>query len=87
MGDGSLPAGAGPLAWVRCGVEFLPVAIAISSVLSLSVFSLCFLFPSFPQLYPASLYSEFRLYPSGLHNNARCVKLRHDLVCITMPVA
>ncbi len=23
----------------------------------------------------------------GLHNNACCVKLRHDLVCITMPVA
>ncbi len=23
----------------------------------------------------------------GLHNNARCVKLRQDLVCITMPVA
>ncbi len=22
-----------------------------------------------------------------LHNNARCVNLRHDLVCITMPVA
>jgi hypothetical protein len=53
-GYGSLPANPGPLAWVRYGVGFLPVAVAISSVLSLSVFLLCFLFPSFPQLYLAS---------------------------------
>ena len=43
-----LPADSGPSAWVRYGVEFLPATIL--SVLSLSVFSLCFLFPSFPQL-------------------------------------
>ena len=70
--------------------------------LVLSVFSLCFRFPSFPQLYlVACTWNSVCVRPVcinarglretssrlGLHNNARCVNLRHDLVCITMPVA
>ncbi len=44
---GYRPMDAALLAWVRYGVEFLPAAIL--GALSLSVFSLCFLFPSFPR--------------------------------------
>jgi hypothetical protein len=97
---GQRPMGAALLAWVRCGVEFLPAAIL--GFLSLSVFLLCFLFPSSSELHLHSSYWDFRVCLSGLHNNALglrelrhglvcitmpfvCVKLRHDLVCITMP--
>ncbi len=46
-----------------------------------------FPFPSFPKLYHTSSYSDFCVYPSGLHKMPLvCVKLRHDLVCITMPL-
>jgi hypothetical protein len=68
---------------VRCGVEFLPAAIL--GVLSLSVFLLCFLFPSFPSyavqartrisvcIRPCCINAlGLRETPSrlGLHNNA-----------------
>ena len=82
MGAGSLPADSGPLAWVRCGVEFLPVAIL--SVLSLSVFLLCFLFFLSRLCYLACTWNSVYICPVcinalglretpsrlGLHNNA-----------------
>jgi hypothetical protein len=59
------PAEASRLAWVRCRSEFyLP---AILSFLVFVRFLPLFLFPSFPKLYRTSLYSDFRIYLSGLH--------------------
>ena len=65
---GRPPMDASPLAWVRCGAEFyLP---AILGFLDFVRFLALFLFPSFPELYHTSPYSDFRVYLSGLHNNA-----------------
>ncbi len=57
--------GGGGSAWVRCSLEFyLP---AILGFLIFVRFLALFLFPSFPELYHTSPYSDFRVYPSGLH--------------------
>ncbi len=70
----------------RVRLDKFPCCLYYSYPLSLSVFSLC---PSsFPQLYPTSLYSEFRVYPSGLH---KCPYLRETpvttLVCVNARVS
>ncbi len=87
MGEmaGRTPAGASLLAWVRCRAEFyLPATL--SSFVFVRFLAL-FLFPSFPELYRTSSYSDFRVYLSGLHKMPLvCVNLRHDLICITMPL-
>jgi hypothetical protein len=55
----------GGLAWVRCRFEFYlpapPISFAFVRFLAM------FLFPSFPELYHTSPYSDFRLYLSDLH--------------------
>ncbi len=66
------------LAWVRYGVEFPPAFVRFLA-----------LFPFLPfSAMALSLYLEFRVYPSNLH---KCplirVKLRHGLICITMPLS
>ncbi len=85
VGGGSRPMNAASLGWVRYGVEFPPAATL--GALSLSVFSLCFLFPSFLQLYlVACTQNSVSIRPVCI--NARDLReLRHDLVCITMLVA
>ncbi len=62
---GHLPTDASTLAWVRCGVEFLPAAI-LGHPVFVRILAL-FLFPSFSKLCHASSYSGFRVYLSGLH--------------------
>ncbi len=59
-------------AWVRYQsgrnlISFLVVCTIPVRFLILSVFLLCFLFPSFLKLYHTSLYSDFRVYLSDLH--------------------
>ncbi len=84
VGAGSLPSDSGPLAWVRYGVEFLPAASWAPYLCPCSRFVS---FSSLSSATLASLYSGFRFMSVWFAYNARCVKLRHDLVCITMPVA
>ncbi len=82
VGGNYFPTDAALLAWVRCGVEFLPAAIL--SVLSLSVFLLCFLFFLSWLYYAACTWNSVYIRPVcinalssretpsrlGLHNNA-----------------
>ncbi len=78
-------------AWVRyqdgCNLISLLVIRAIPfRFLCLVRILLCFLFPSSSELHLHSSYLGFRVYLSGLHNNALGLReLRHDLVCITIP--
>ncbi len=59
------PMDASPLAWVRCGAEFyLPAPMSSSAFVRILAL---FLFPSFPELYYTSPYSDFRVYLSDLH--------------------
>jgi hypothetical protein len=62
---GRSPAEASPLAWVRYRAEFyLPAPLDSFAFVR---FLALFLFPSFPELYHTSPYSDFRVYLSGLH--------------------
>ncbi len=63
-GGGILQQGSGgfSLAWVRCRFEFY--LSAILGFLNFVRFLALFLFPSFPELYLTSPYSEFRVYLS-----------------------
>ncbi len=88
--------GEGDVAWASLSNGRFPSGVGevrsrVLPACSTGFFCLCpysrlFLFPSFPELYHTSPYSDFRVYPSDLQ---KCpwfrVKLRHDLVCITMP--
>ncbi len=93
------PTDTSPLAWVRSRTEFyLPAPLDSSAFVR---FLALFLFPSFPELYHTSPYSEFRVYLSicinalglretpsrlGLHNNALGLRESfHDLVCNKCP--
>jgi hypothetical protein len=82
---GSRPMGITPLAWVRYSVElplccyWRPAFVRVLALFPFSFFSLAMFL---------SLYSEFRLRPSVCINARGFLReLRHDLVCITMPVA
>ncbi len=99
---GQRPMGAALSAWVRYGVEFLPAAVPGVLPLSefspcflfpsLSDLRLHNSYLGF-RVCLSGLHNNalgLREVPSrlGLHNNALgfCVRFRHDLVCITMPL-